>query len=141
MRNIHVFNNTFYNNGGGTWGNRGGIVIDNPNVDNIVIRNNICSDNEQFQIAVNFEVNNIQIDHNLIDGYRGGNGEIRGTNFIENDPAFANPLQGDFHLRADSPAIDSGSPVDAPSDDIDGNSRPRGRGYDRGAYEAEAQNE
>ncbi len=140
MRNIHVFNNTFYNNGGGTWGNRGGIVVDNPNVDNIVIRNNICADNEQFQIAVNFEVNNIQIDHNLIDGYRGKNGEIRGINFIENDPAFANPLQGDFHLRADSPAIDSGSPVDAPSDDIDGNSRPRGRGYDIGAYESEAQN-
>ena len=48
---------------------------------------------------------------------------------------FANPSKADFHLREGSPAIDSGSAVDAPSDDFDGNSRPQGAGYDIGAFE------
>ncbi len=50
-------------------------------------------------------------------------------------PFFANPSEADFHLRENSPAIDSGSSIDAPSDDFDENSRPQGTGYDLGAFE------
>jgi hypothetical protein len=41
----------------------------------------------------------------------------------------------DLHLASGSPAIDAGTPSDAPAEDYDGNSRPQGDGYDIGAYE------
>jgi parallel beta-helix repeat protein len=66
MNGIHVVNNTFYDNGWETWG--GGIAVDNPDAQSVVIRNNICSQNLYFQIAVGPSVpaQNITIDHNLI---------------------------------------------------------------------------
>ncbi len=42
---------------------------------------------------------------------------------------------GDYHLSPTSPAIDKGTPMDAPSVDLDGTPRPQGNGYDVGAYE------
>jgi hypothetical protein len=51
VRGITVVNNTFYHNGWTVWG--GGISVDNPDVQNVVIRNNIVSQNLCFQIAVN----------------------------------------------------------------------------------------
>lgn len=42
---------------------------------------------------------------------------------------------GDYHLRADSPAIDAGTSVGAPSTDFDGRARPQGKGFDIGPYE------
>ncbi len=41
----------------------------------------------------------------------------------------------DFHLLPESPAIDRGTTVDAPSADLDGNARPCGGGVDMGAFE------
>lgn len=72
MRNIQIVNNTSYNNGRDPWG--GGIALDNPQAQEVVIRNNICSQNLSFQIAVAADVpaENFVVDHNLIDGYRGG---------------------------------------------------------------------
>jgi hypothetical protein len=43
----------------------------------------------------------------------------------------------DFHLLLTSPAIDEGTSVDAPGDDIEGSARPVGAGVDIGAYEAQ----
>jgi parallel beta-helix repeat protein len=135
MKNIKVINNTFYNNGMNNWG--GGIFVENPNAENVVIRNNICSQNLSFQIAVEAGVpaENLAVDHNLIDGYREYPEEIYGSDYVEGNPMFANPSRADFHLQEDSPAIDNGSAVDAPSDDFDGNPRPQGAGYDIGAFE------
>jgi len=50
MTDIIIINNTFYNNGWTEWG--GGIVVGNPEAENVVIRNNIFSQNLSFQIAV-----------------------------------------------------------------------------------------
>ena len=133
IKNVKVINNTFYNNGKGSWG--GGISIENPDAENIVIRNNICSQNLLFQIQVEVSIPNLTVDHNLIDGYRGYVNEIYGDDYVEGDPKFVNPSGADFHLQKDSPAIGSGSAIDAPSDDFDGNPRPQGDGYDIGAYE------
>jgi parallel beta-helix repeat protein len=135
ISNVQIVNNTFYNNGRDPWG--GGILLENPQAQNVVIRNNICSQNLTFQIAVGLDVpaGNFTVDHNLIDGYRGGEGEIYGDDYVEGNPMFENPAGGDFHLRQDSPAIDKGSPADAPATDFDGDSRPYGVGYDIGADE------
>jgi len=145
MTDIIIINNTFYNNGWTEWG--GGILVENPDVENVVIRNNICSDNLSFQIAVDKVVppEHLSVDHNLIDGYRGYEDEttqeIRGNDYVAGDPLFVFPVEANFHLRRDSPAIDQGSATDAPGDDYDGRFRPYdgdGDGtaaYDIGAYE------
>jgi len=137
VHNVKIINNTFYDNGWSSWG--GGIVVANPDVENVVIRNNIASQNLSFQIAVNpgVPMGQLSVDHNLIDGYRGNQeeGEIYGDDYVEGDPLFVNPTGADFHLQDNSPAIDQGSPTDAPSDDFEGDARPYGAGVDIGADE------
>jgi uncharacterized repeat protein (TIGR01451 family) len=60
---------------------------------------------------------------------------ITGAVNIYGDPAFVDPDAGDYHLGAGSAAIDAG--VDAGvSEDMDGEPRPMGPGYDIGADEA-----
>jgi hypothetical protein len=135
VHNIAIINNTFANNGLEPWG--GGIAVDNPDLQNVTIRNNIVSQNLSFQIAVSPAVPTAEltIDHNLIDGFRGYEGEVYGDAYVEGDPRFVDPAGSNFHLRGDSPAIDQGSSLDAPDDDLDGNARPAGAGYDIGADE------
>jgi parallel beta-helix repeat protein len=50
---------------------------------------------------------------------------------------FADPAQNDFHLKAGSPAIDTGTDVSADGfdTDIEGKRRPVGKAWDIGAYE------
>jgi len=62
-------------------------------------------------------------------------GGYPGTENINADPKFVSTTTGDFHLAPGSPCIDTATPSGAPSSDIDGNPRPRGGGYDMGAYE------
>jgi len=143
MQDIYVVNNTFYDNGWTEWG--GGIVVDNLNAQNVVIRNNVTSQNLYFQIAVNpgLPAQNVTIDHNLIDGYRdhADEGETRGNHYVESDPLFVHAAGANFRLQYNSPAIDAGSAADAPAQDFDGRSRPLDGdhdglvSYDIGAYE------
>jgi hypothetical protein len=130
MKSITIMNNTFYHNGE-EWGQ--GIYVENPQAKRIVLRNNICSQNLTFQIALDSKVpvKNCTIDHNLIDGPN----LTYGKDYVKGNPRFVDPTNGNFHLRADSSAIDAGSSDGAPSDDYDGNSRPSGIGYDIGAFE------
>ena len=60
----------------------------------------------------------------------------QGAGNVSGDPLFANPLAGDFHLRAGSPAIDAGAMQDpALPTDLDGHPRSQGRAPDLGAFE------
>jgi hypothetical protein len=43
----------------------------------------------------------------------------------------------DFHLLQSGPAVDAGTSTDAPSDDLAGDPRPVGAGFDVGAYEVQ----
>jgi hypothetical protein len=138
LHKIEVVNSTVYNNGLSGWG--GGISIGNPDVQNVLIRNNICSQNLSFQLVTATDASSaLTLDHNLIDGFRGyveeGALEIRGTDYVEGDPHFVNPPEGDFRLQGNSAAIDKGSSDDAPTTDFEGRSRPEGTAYDIGAYE------
>ncbi len=58
MRNLSVINNTLHKNGDNSSSNQwgGGIVVDNPNIDILVIRNNIFSQNFSFQILIDIPV-------------------------------------------------------------------------------------
>jgi parallel beta helix pectate lyase-like protein/pectate lyase-like protein len=64
-------------------------------------------------------------------------GRPSGVRFEHNwenpDPKFTG--ETDFRLNSDSPAIDAGLSVPEIAQDADGVARPRGRGYDLGAYE------
>jgi hypothetical protein len=51
------------------------------------------------------------------------------------DQLFQYPTGNNFHLRPDSPAIDSGAVLSDVPGDLEGNPRPQGSGYDIGAYE------
>ncbi len=66
--------------------------------------------------------------------YRLQNG-LKASKSASGDPRFRKDGE-DFHLNLGSPAIDAGSPMDAPAVDIDGDPRPQGGGYDIGAYES-----
>ena len=69
----------------------------------------------------------ITITYSDIQGGWGGEGNI------DADPLFVDPENGDYHLQADSPCIDAGTPDGAPPDDLEGN--PRDEAPDMGAYE------
>lgn len=125
MRNIKIINNTVWRNGI-PWG--GGITCQNPDVKSgIIIRNNICSENSAFQIAVASSLYDkaVKVDHNLIYRFMGEEGEVRGTDFVPDNPLLLNPAKGDFHLKKGSPAIDSGSSLLAPRFDFYQYSRPQ----------------
>ncbi len=141
MQSLTIINNTFYNNGWATWG--GGITIDNPNAQDVTVRNNLVSQNlySQLAVATNMPTPTLAIDHNLIDAFRRTEGEVYGDGYSEGDPTFVNVAGADFHLQASSPAIDAGSAVGAPSNDFDGRVRPLDgnsdgvTAYDIGAFE------
>ncbi len=126
---VTVSNNVVYHNGlVDSWG--GGIIVEYPSATNIRVRNNIVSQNGYNQM-VNNAGGNAAITNNLIDG----SGGITGSSYVTGNPQFVNPSGGDFHIQSSSPAIDKGTSTDAPNVDFDGNSRPKGAGYDIGAYE------
>ncbi len=63
-----------------------------------------------------------------------------GTGNIYSDPLFAGGSPFDYHLTGDSPCIDHGTDNSIlyphlPADDIDGDARPEGDGYDMGSDE------
>ncbi|MHC4369131.1 MAG: right-handed parallel beta-helix repeat-containing protein, partial [Planctomycetota bacterium] len=134
LKHGKVINNTFYNN-------LVGIYIGDEIFEDLVVRNNICSQNEQAQLIDTSETKHrnqqdeIHVDNNLIDGFRGWWCETYGLRPVVGDPCFVNPSLADFHLKQNSPAIDRGSPIDAPSNDFEGDPRPAGSGYDIGIDE------
>ncbi len=132
VHDVTVVNNTFVANGF-DWG--GGISVDNPDVANVVIRNNIVSQNLSFQLVVGVPPELVTVDHNLIDGTQDYEGATDGLDPVHGDPLFVSAAGADFHLLAGSPAIDSGSPDLAPAADFDGLPRPQGLGVDIGAFE------
>ncbi len=138
MRGISVINNTCAMNGWADWG--GGIALDNPDARGVLIRNNICSANRYFQLVSVPEVPNgaARIDHNLVDGFGGTEGEILGEDAVQGDPLFADPGRGDFHLRPGSRAVGAGIAESAPPADFDGRARPSagGASTDIGAFQS-----
>ena len=62
-------------------------------------------------------------------------GGYQGEGNINADPLFVDSANGDLHLQPGSPAVNTGTSLGAPSNDIEGNPRPQGSGSDMGADE------
>ncbi len=123
LNNVTFINNVAYKNI-----NRGMYVANIP-IYNSVIRNNIFSNNPNQMLLQT--TSGLTVDYNLFYG----SSSNYGSNYVIGDPKFVDATSNDFHLLSTSPATDKGSPTAAPSFDFDGNSRPRGNGYDIGAFE------
>lgn len=94
----------------------------------LTINNCIITDNAHKGITGNN--NTLNASHSIIQ-----NGTSLGPNILDVDPMFVDPSSDDFNLQMGSPAINTGSPLLAPNEDILGNPRPQGGFYDMGIYE------
>jgi hypothetical protein len=119
--NISITNNTVHGNGrGGPWpSGGGGIYLASANVRDVVIRNNICTGNRDYQVATagqDLAALHVAIDHNLGEPFVDRRIEGRfhmaalGDEPVRGDPLYMNAAAGDFRLAAGSPAIDAGHP-------------------------------
>ncbi len=143
---VVIANNTVFDNGsekvGGGMNIGAGDAPGGVSTDNCIVTNNIIYRNAGTALREygrvgdkNRYMNNLVFDNGrglLLTRQHGA------ENTIEKDPQFVayNPTgMGDYRLRPTSPAIDAGTSVGAPDTDLDGGSRPVGRGYDIGAYE------
>ncbi len=134
IEHIKIINNTCSMNGEYNDGWGYGIVIDNPNAKDILIRNNICSDNSA-QMAIQQIESGAIVDHNLLYGNNTASGTLFGSDSIVENPLFVDATNYNFHLLENSAAIDNGSSENAPDFDFDNHNRPTGMGIDIGAFE------
>ncbi len=138
----HTVDDLLISNNVFAYGNkRGHIVLWQP-CHNILIQNNIFY-RPAVENAINFfeaDLVNVVIRNNLVFGGGLKDSDDNGVcqlrdNIVGKDPLLVDVAAFDFHLEPGSPAIDAGIADRAPSTDMDGRRRPRGRGIDIGAYE------
>jgi Periplasmic copper-binding protein (NosD) len=70
-----------------------------------------------------------------LERWRNGTGLDRHSRTAVSRDLFTNAAKGDFHLRADSPAIGAADPSTSPEQDLDGRSRASDSSPDIGAFE------
>jgi hypothetical protein len=115
--NTKVYNNTIYKSFGDA-GIRNGYP-NPPGARSTIILNNILYQNTNGNKILDYGPHTFA-DYNLV-----GN----------TDPKFVNAAAHDFHLQADSPAIDAGTTLREVTTDCEGVRRPQGKAYAMGAYE------
>jgi hypothetical protein len=98
VRDVRFINNTCVNNGGAEWG--GGVRLEHPDAEDILVRDNIFAGNTHAQIDVRKPPKSLVISNNLLSGPT----VTTGDRAIAADPGFVNPSLNDFRLRDDSPA-------------------------------------
>ena len=133
-----VEHNTVYLNGttNGDDAKPGGIGFNTT--DSVTIRNNIAwSRPNKFALGVVGNPNtNLTVDSNIVFNDYGPENVVKGveSGWREEDPLLVDPENFDFHLTAESPAIDNGDTDIVVTTDIDGFPRDDGK-PDIGAYE------
>lgn len=130
VHDIHVFNNTFVGS------QMLGIDVDNPDIQNLFIRNNIIVNNGAADVQLD-HATSVTVENNILS--KPINNSI-GAALTESgntvtDPSFVDATKNDYHLGSGSPAIDKASGTDVPKADFDGKARPIGAASDLGAFE------
>jgi hypothetical protein len=124
-------------------GHSGIVVGGDGGVGNITIRNNVIAFNASYGVQMDSDcpTGPVPIDRNVIHGNRdgavqGGCSRVNtsGGNF-SSDPRFVSRAGRNFQLRSGSPAINRARADFSLRTDARGRKRPRGGGYDVGAYE------
>ncbi len=70
-----------------------------------------------------------------LSAWRAATGQDENSVVSDAATVFANAAGDDYQLSMDGPAVDTGTTMNAPAGDIQGNARPAGDGIDIGAYE------
>jgi hypothetical protein len=132
--NVDLFHNVAYKNGltPDFVGNRAYGELWVHSATNVRAMNNIMVTSENSMINDKHKNQNVIYDYNVY--HTSKKPRALGQNDIQADPMFVDPANGDFRLKAGSPAIDSGAPVNVKMD-FDGKSRKAGNAPDRGAFE------
>jgi hypothetical protein len=115
-------------------------IVDNPNGDQAIIvydapastlimRNTIMWGNKSNLQVHGTCANCVRVSYSDIQG------GWPGQDNIDKDPLFVKPIGRDYHLKAWSPCIDTGTFQGAPDHDFEDDSRPQNRGVDIGADE------
>lgn len=132
IRDISIVNNTIVNNGVNDEG--GGIWFENPEAENILVQNNIVSQNRLWQIAFRDDTpaTVATFNNNLTFGFRDHPGEIQ--NPLHADPKLVDPARENFRPQSNSPALAAGLRFDGLTHDFNGHPRPAGN-PDIGAYQ------
>ncbi|MBI5057329.1 MAG: hypothetical protein HZB61_12015 [Nitrospirae bacterium] len=118
-----VINNTFVSNSAGILESSYAATY-HVYRNNIIVGNNIGFENNLTWPETGLPVweNNLVYSNTI--NYQ-GIADQTGVNFnISADPMFIDVSSGNYRLKANSPAIDSGSDLSAPTDDFDGKTRP-----------------
>ncbi|MBW0101550.1 right-handed parallel beta-helix repeat-containing protein [Pseudonocardia sp. KRD291] len=139
-----IANNLVFDN------DEGGILIgqgDGPNYGDVaagdmVVSNNIAVFNGAYGIRESgaTAASNRYLHNNVHANAEGGFSLRAGaeTGTVTAEPGFRDfriDGAGDYHLRADSPNVDTGTSVGAPAEDVEEAPRPQGAGFDIGVYE------
>ncbi len=129
---VDIINNTTYHNGG---------IVGYPELfanssADIVILNNIIVPRPAGKVTANNKNTNVRWDYNM---YPMAQNVMKGTNDIVADINFINAipeiLKGNFRLKKESRAINSGTNDLSQATDINKKPRPATKGRDRGAFE------
>ena len=139
-QHVDVFNNTTYMNNISakepspfTAHKRGGEISVSQSSD-VNIMNNIMYGSPYVPMIYPgiTSVTNLHWDYNIM--FNGIGAKAIGGHDLVLDPLFVEPAIFDFNLKANSPAVGSGTSTLAPREDLAGNQRPANR-VDRGAYQ------
>jgi len=124
--NTIVFNTAHQHGGGIAYSGSPG---DLTRLTNTILWGNAAQENVQLSKS---EQKDLTVSHCLVQ-----HGLSWGKDIVDVDPLFTDPDADDYHLRADSPAIDRGSDQapSLPATDLDGDPRRSGSGVDLGADE------
>jgi parallel beta-helix repeat protein len=115
-----------------------------PNARTVVVRNNVMYDHGNSgepYIRIDSGASGLDIGSNAI--FKSDNQMPKGGCLVNDfcflnpsvSPGFVNAAANDFHLQSTSPLIDRGVTLPQVTGDFDGVARPRGGGYEIGAFE------
>ena len=112
-----------------------GIYVNYPNVENIVIANNISAwhdlDPAGTSSRYGLDPARVKFISNLVHA----SGQSNAAGHIIADPGLSDPLMGNLKLTRESPAVDAADAGYAAESDFAGHKRPNGKACDIGAYE------